>query len=573
MSRRSERRLRNILPFDEVPDNLLQNETGNPVVRQGRRRNRNVWRARSSPLQDESVLFDTRLTLTTEFDPLVYISISTRNELYVQFLEKIQYMLRRARGNPTLLRIYLVKTSTNETFLIPSLMDVDLTFYRIPQDLQVIPARILSAINRYMNEDLYSDREFSLKFYVDYNSQGGAGRPDTNLPRELKRYKGLWGTKSNSECFIWCLKHFYNLKGINKSKSELVKTLKYRDNINYNILFPNVVLFLKDLRLILWDSSVTEKLIEVVGVEYVDNECNLILCDSHYYLITDMNLLRSNEQEYCDFCDKWFKKGHRCRRNFVCDICKYDWVNMENYFNHKDGSWNVRKLSKCPICDRQKFYSNVCRLKHVEHCKNLHQNFATTTDYHKCQNCDTSFVASHTCYLERQPKREDKYFQWYAFDYESMLIPDGERFKHKVNFVCVQKLFDQTIRYNFETIDEFLNWIKRDLHPLVNENDEPLIIGMIAHNLKGYDGRLTLAELFKTTDTENIEDMIWTGAKINTFKWGNVVFRDSLLHIQLPLSAFPKTFNLLGESVEICKGFFPYDFNIPQNQSYIGPIP
>ena len=37
----------------------------------------------------------------------------------------------------------------------------------------------------------------------------------------------------------------------------------------------------------------------------------------------------------------------------------------------------------------------------------------------------------------------------------------------------------------------------------------------------------------------------------------------------MPLSAFPKTFGL----TELCKGYFPHKFNLPDHQNYVGPIP
>ena len=37
----------------------------------------------------------------------------------------------------------------------------------------------------------------------------------------------------------------------------------------------------------------------------------------------------------------------------------------------------------------------------------------------------------------------------------------------------------------------------------------------------------------------------------------------------MPLASFPSTFEL----TEMKKGFFPHSFNIPEHQSYRGPIP
>jgi hypothetical protein len=45
-------------------------------------------------------------------------------------------------------------------------------------------------------------------------------------------------------------------------------------------------------------------------------------------------------------------------------------------------------------------------------------------------------------------------------------------------------------------------------------------------------------------------------------------FIDSLNFIQLPLSQFPKAFNIAGS-----KGYFPHYFNTAANEHYVGDIP
>lgn len=48
----------------------------------------------------------------------------------------------------------------------------------------------------------------------------------------------------------------------------------------------------------------------------------------------------------------------------------------------------------------------------------------------------------------------------------------------------------------------------------------------------------------------------------------NVKFKDSLAFLPFPLATFPKTFGLL----ELKKGFYPYFFDTPENQSYVDPL-
>ena len=54
-----------------------------------------------------------------------------------------------------------------------------------------------------------------------------------------------------------------------------------------------------------------------------------------------------------------------------------------------------------------------------------------------------------------------------------------------------------------------------------------------------------------------------------TVKMDSVRFIDSLNFFQMPLSSFPATFNLEQKM----KGFFPHLFNVPENMSYVGPVP
>lgn len=176
----------------------------------------------------------------------------------------------------------------------------------------------------------------------------------------------------------------------------------------------------------------------------------------------------------------------------------------------------------------------------------------------------------HVCYMEKvELPDEEKISEWYAFDYESMLIRNDELdcFNHVVNKVCVQQLYtNPTRRWMFNTLQEFFDWLK--LHCFPREDCK---FGFLAHNLKGYDGRLTLTKIFEqqALGAQLTKNMIWNGQKVQTFVWHNVYFRDSLLHVQQSLASFPGVFGL----TEMYKGFFPYTFNTPENQNYVGPIP
>ena len=60
------------------------------------------------------------------------------------------------------------------------------------------------------------------------------------------------------------------------------------------------------------------------------------------------------------------------------------------------------------------------------------------------------------------------------------------------------------------------------------------------HNLKGFDGVLTTNTLYNKN--LKVTDQMGTGTKILHFKHQNLIFKDSLNFLNMPLAAFPKTF-------------------------------
>ena len=87
------------------------------------------------------------------------------------------------------------------------------------------------------------------------------------------------------------------------------------------------------------------------------------------------------------------------------------------------------------------------------------------------------------------------------------------------------------------------------------------------HNLKGFDGVLTTNTLYN--QNLKVTDQMGTGTKILHFKHQNLIFKDSLNFLNMPLAAFPKTSGL----TELKKGFFPHKFSTLENLNYEGPIP
>lgn len=166
----------------------------------------------------------------------------------------------------------------------------------------------------------------------------------------------------------------------------------------------------------------------------------------------------------------------------------------------------------------------------------------------------------------------------FVFDFESMFV-DGDPImrkngfgevevftpkKHIVNFIAVRQLFEGR-EWVFETLDNFVAFMRETIAMKKKSI-------MIAHNMKGYDGRILFTHLV-TAEGEIPENVIWQGSKImkyTLFK-GRVHVQDSLTHVATSLAKMPAIFGL--DESRYKKGFFPYLFNVPENQRYVGSVP
>ncbi len=95
---------------------------------------------------------------------------------------------------------------------------------------------------------------------------------------------------------------------------------------------------------------------------------------------------------------------------------------------------------------------------------------------------------------------------------------------------------------------------------------------LIAHNSEAFDGVFVQGWLIQNRPTSEMH-VIHSGQKIMqlTVKDHNIRLIDSLNFLQMPLSKFPETFGL--DKSKYSKGDFPFFYNIPENQNYVGPIP
>jgi len=120
---------------------------------------------------------------------------------------------------------------------------------------------------------------------------------------------------------------------------------------------------------------------------------------------------------------------------------------------------------------------------------------------------------------------------------------------------------DRPVRFPGEhCIRDFREWLDT-----LTENDTPQV-NVLADNFQGYDGYFVVHQYH--SDNRIIEQLR-NGCKLLEVKHDRLRFIDSLSFFQMPLSVFPKTFGL----TELKKGYFPHQFNRPEHQTYVGPVP
>lgn len=304
----------------------------------------------------------------------------------------------------------------------------------------------------------------------------------------------------------------------------------------------------------------------------------LILSGRHYYYVRNLVKLvsdaRPNESGnfLCITCGSIQPRYmHTCRRKSdvaSCPKCNRHFANKyQKNYHFKVRYDQGREFEICPGCGGKDFVSKVCFNYHKRNCLALKSMTDKMKKKIHCQGCGLYYYPDedHTCYFDKMTMADkEKYPDGiYVFDFESMFSKpdDGDSTQlHTVNYVVVKKLFDSEFSQEFNDMDNFITWI--------DEMASSKVL-IIAHNFRGYDGRLLLVDLLKHKSKDQCHSMIMVGSKINTFQYGKITFSDSLLHIATALDNFPKIFGLQLE----CKGFFPYDFNTLENQNYCGAIP
>jgi hypothetical protein len=305
---------------------------------------------------------------------------------------------------------------------------------------------------------------------------------------------------------------------------------------------------------------------------------------NHYHFIHDINSASNDSKrnnKWCNICKKSIRREnfntHKCKET-LCGCCRTNFCSVIEKEKHFSDAKKNKSWQQCEECNL--WCAGIdCLEKHLESCKGKQKQcqdckkWVETEHYeeHKCgekfcRNCENYYCGEHRCFITPiDPSKGDYDIQdgervlvdWtqkiYSYDFESMF---DENLKHDVNLCIVKRLYSDE-RHIFYNIEDFVKFAVSCTNTT-----------FIAHNGKAYDNWMTHKYIIKHTG-HRPNKLILAGNKIMYMKVKSIRFIDSLNHIAQGLATFPKTFGL----TEMKKGYFPYMFNIAENQNYIGKIP
>lgn len=340
---------------------------------------------------------------------------------------------------------------------------------------------------------------------------------------------------------------------------------------------------------------------------------------------------KDKAMSFCPFCDSGLYKGnessHAC--NILrCDICKTTFTNIRDKMEHCNPKQKKQRCKTCHQvcvgaqclkrhqrgCERITYYRCPVCLSHI---KSAQRAFHKCRSYY-CDNCDdkvvnridytnpyhpNGYIVYHQCSMRnkliRQEQRQQRLIdlgkvlestegvdeRYFAFDFESMLTRDEFRgfviHIHTVNCVstCPIVISESGDVLSVNDIKQSIStqWDLHTFWDFVKEQSVGAKNYWIAHNFKGYDGRLLYD--FLTHDLGLMPfSLVKSGGKLMRLVYlhpdepsRELIFQDSLNHIARSLAKMPEMFGL--DTAIIKKGYFPYLFNIPEHQNYVGFIP
>ena len=337
---------------------------------------------------------------------------------------------------------------------------------------------------------------------------------------------------------------------------------------------------------------------------------------NHYDVITGLPGFFGSSYVCADCWKPYNTEGlHRCTKKKLCGACRQkDCPDFLHAFPR-----HLKATQRCQSCHRD-FFGNTCFELHVgknhagkpvtdsqssvcsqrRRCPTCYQQNVGLSNIERhlcwhvtCRSCHEYVHADdHFCFIQRAtqdkkkrkrkhqggsrtkrgaaaaeppaPEEEDEEEALpplhVFFDIEAMQPHE----KHIPNLVVAETEDDEPPqRFSGPCcIRDFLEWLDTlTLHDTRQVN-------VLAHNFQGYDGYFVIRQYYWDN---RIVQQLRNGCKLLEVKHDKIRFIDSMSFFQMPLSAFPKTFGL----TELCKGYFPHQFNLPndEHQNYVGPIP
>lgn len=535
------------------------------------------WVIEEGPIEEGSQLYDMRLECRV---------MDAMAEIYdadVEFYQElIEFVI--AHYAPQRMRIYLREI---DTYLLNRVnleyerhnFTNEHDFTRNPYPFQeagniaTILWRFMLQFTENYNQDDDVDMFYKYRIIIDIeqvNHFGNCGNGQLPIYFPPQITEEFLFNPLGTDCAYKCVSKYLG----NISPEEVKAKLNLPSNVYYEVLIKALSSTWVDVNWVLVDFNMHLMAKAYAGKERSPSHCYLMLTSHHYFLITSHQAfckqLRGNpDAVHCNVCFNIYLQlpgeVHDCETSQIeeCPQCGKEFVSRFMKYRHKpDDEFTCEPCNGCGISG---FKSKVCQKFHRDNCKSykLYKNAQVRRSRIHCAGCGKQYKrdTEHICFFDRQSlPDEDKYEDYYVFDFESMFISNERGNIHQVNYVVVAQLWSDA-KWEFDTLEEFVQWIVS----IADERSAKLV----AHNFKGYDGRLLLEELVKTPG-KYCENFVQAGSKLNSFTYGKLTFSDSLLHISAALDNFPAIFGL---NVEDSKGFFPYEFNTPENQNYIGDIP
>jgi len=338
-----------------------------------------------------------------------------------------------------------------------------------------------------------------------------------------------------------------------------------------------------------------------IGRQKADEDHILVLIKSNNHFDGCGSLLGfMNRSYWCRDCDKAFNTkdwAHHSCQGRVCKACGSKPCPDKTPFKSPE--------LECPDCHGL-FYGSTCFQTHKDkticakhkHCKKCSAEYQVIKGkpphrcgFVQCSNCkDYVKIQEHKCYIQPNvdpaEEKEEEFMLdpteelqevlaegkktlpplFVYADIEAMTVKEEGVRKFIPNLLCYQTSEEDQI-HSISENNICLQFIQtlNQLARVKKKRERPVIV--IFHNLKGFDGTFLIDTL--NENSQKIDSQSATGAKVLCFQSGVLTFKDSLCFLSYSLAAFPKTFDL----TELKKGYFPHQFNTPENQDYRGRIP